>query len=76
MVIIGIDSTITSFKGEPSPYLIRRVDGQVMGSTTCTRSGIPRWGKCYEAHCAGYKLKRIDDRQGNDIVLAKVEVAA
>lgn len=76
MVVLDIDPTMTSFKGEPSPYLIRRVDGQVMGSTTCIASGKHQWGKHYEAHCAGYKLKRIDDQHGDDIVLVKVAAAA
>ncbi|MBP6644771.1 MAG: hypothetical protein KA207_02875 [Burkholderiaceae bacterium] len=76
MVIIGIDPNRTSFEGESTPYLIRRVDGQVMGSTTCRVTGRQNWGSCYEAHCAGYKLKRIDDQDGVDAVYAKVEVSA
>ena len=76
VVIIGIDCTFTSYKGEPAPYLIRRVDGQVLGSTTCTASGEHGWGKHYEAHCAGYKLKRIDDQAFTDPVTANSAVAA
>ena len=76
MVIIGIDPSMTSFKGEPAPYLIRRVDGQVLGSTTCTASGKHGWGKHYEAHCAGYKLKRIEDQDGVEVVTMESLVAA
>lgn len=33
VVIVWIDSSLMEFKDEKTPYLIRRVDGQVMGST-------------------------------------------
>ena len=73
MVVLAINPQVTSFQGESSPYLIRRVDGQVMGSTLCIATGKQVWGKSYESHCAGYKLKRIDDQHGVDAALVKAE---
>jgi len=73
VVIVGIDSSLMAFKDGTTPYLIRRVDGQVMGSTTSSTTGKQHWGRCYEAFCAGYKLKRIVD-QGIDTVVMEMAV--
>lgn len=69
VVIVWIDSSLMEFKDEKTPYLIRRVDGQVMGSTTSSTTGKQHWGRCYEAFCAGYKLKRIVDQRIDPVVM-------
>jgi hypothetical protein len=76
MVILRIDPNCKGFNGESIPYLIRRVDGQALGSTTCMTTGFPQWCKHYEAHCEGYKLKRIGDQVYVDEVKVKREVPA
>jgi hypothetical protein len=69
VVIVGIDNSSMGFKNETTPYLIRRVDGQVFGSTTSIRTGKQHWARCYEAFCAGYKLKRIVDQGIGPVVM-------
>lgn len=61
MVIIAVNPTMRGFDHERVPYLIRRVDGQVMGSVQSNTTGLTLWGKVRESWCEGYKLKRVDD---------------
>jgi len=62
VVIVGVNHTIRSYRGEAAPYSIRRVDGQALGSTNDKVTGKLSWSKCTTAWCAGYKLKRVDDK--------------
>lgn len=73
VVIIGVAPCRRSARGEPIPYLIRRVDGQPHVSTSDWRTGEPRWMHSIEAWCAGYKLKPVGDSEQQDVVVKEVE---
>ena len=61
VVIIVIDPVFKCFKGNPAPYVIRRIDGQVLGVTNCNMTDRMHWGKEMQAHCSAERLQRLPD---------------
>lgn len=78
VVITAVDHTSRDARGNSTPYLIKRVDGQPHISTTCRQTGKQRWLSNTSAWCARYKLKPIDGDavDERDQVRAPLEVSA
>jgi hypothetical protein len=60
LIIVAIDNSVRSFCGEPSPYLIRRLDGLTFPSSTSRYDNTEKWYSCDEVWAVGYKLQPID----------------
>lgn len=73
VVITDINATVKDGRGEATPYLIRRVDGQPHPNTTNTATGAPIWYRTMEASCPGRKLRRVDDGEQQDVNVKGVE---
>ncbi len=76
VVIHHVDHSQRDKHGEAIPFLIRRLDGQPHVSTSDRKTGEFFFATCYEAWCAGYKLRRIEqgEPQIEESVAQRVEV--
>ena len=61
VVVIGVNPTMNSHLGAPTPYLIRRVDGEVWGLTTDATTGAMSFFQFQGAWCSESRLRRIDE---------------
>ena len=61
IVVVAIDFSMKSYRGELVPYCIRRVDGQIFIATSCLITGKTRWGKYTEIWAARHHLRRVDE---------------
>jgi hypothetical protein len=60
LIIVAIDHSIRSSRGEPAPYLVRRLDGLSFPSSTSRYDNTESWYSYDRVWAAGYKLQPID----------------
>lgn len=61
VVILQIDPTVHAANGDAAPYLIRRIDGQLLAYTSCRHTGADRFYRLREAWCRESRLRRFDE---------------
>jgi hypothetical protein len=62
VVIVSIDSTQRNHHGVPTPYKIKRIDGQPIPCSSNHRTGELHFFKLHEVWSVGRKLKRVDPK--------------
>ncbi len=60
LIIIAIDHSIRSSRGETAPYLVKRLDGLPFPSSKSRSDNTESWYSICEVWAAGYKLQPID----------------
>ena len=70
VLILQINPTRESSKGEHAPFLIQRVDGSAFPSTTDIETCQPRFYSAKRVWCAAHKLRRIDTGDGSSTLTA------
>jgi hypothetical protein len=71
LIIVDIDHSIRSTRGEAAPYLVKRLNGLPFPSTSSRFDGCNSWYASTEVWAAGYKLQPID-LDGDDVRDQKV----
>lgn len=63
VVVIGINPQATDHRGLPTPYWVRRIDGQRFASTLCPQSGARRFYAGTVSWVAEHRLRSFDEGQ-------------
>lgn len=62
VVVLRVDPSMLCH-GRSTPYLIRRVDGEVFASTYCAKTGAPQWYAFHQVWAEPHKLQPIGEAQ-------------